>query len=81
MPKLIPISSKQMKAMGIVKSKNGFLMREQKIKALVDAKKTKSPTEEKKDKLVKAPVVQQVQIVSKPSKKEVKERDAARGIY
>lgn len=29
-PKLIPISSNQMKAMGIVQSKNGYLMREHK---------------------------------------------------
>lgn len=84
MPKLIPISDSQMKKLGIVKSKNGFLMREQQIKKIVEDKKVKAAS---KPGIVKADVkfvprqTQTVQVVAKPTKQEAKKAMEDRGIY
>lgn len=96
MSKLIPISDSQMKKLGIVKTKNGFLMREQQIQKIVEEKKIKRQERESKEnngngkvqkeiknevKFQRQPQVQQVQVVQKLTKQEVKAREEARGIY
>lgn len=75
MPKLIPISSKQMKAMGIVQSKNGFLMREKKAEPKKEVKEVKQEKKEAK------PRVQQVEVVVKGAKQVENKRLEDRGVY
>ncbi len=90
MAKLIPLSDKQMKNLGIVKSKNGFLMREQQIKKIVDdkkAKKEKAVPEKKQEKKQEKPKenIQKVVVVDRSAKAKVNKEEIARlesrGIY
>lgn len=95
MPKLIPISSKQMKAMGIVQSKNGFLMREHKPVSSSKAPKEdfKSKVKEARKESVKKDVspvvkskakpqpVREVVVVQKNAKQLENKRMEDRGIY
>lgn len=84
MPKLIPISSKQMKAMGIVQTKNGFLMREHKPvkKEVNDGGKKENPKENRKEEVKKQEYKpREVVIVQKNEKQVERKRMEDRGIY
>lgn len=95
MSKLIPISSNQMKAMGIVKSKNGFLMRDSKPASKKEVKSDNKKEASRKEsnrkevreesrqevRQVKQSQPQPVVVVQKNEKQIERKRLEDRGIY
>ena len=87
MAKLIPLSSKKMKEMGIVKSKNGFLMqpiKEKKVQKPMNNKLPERRVEDKAPLQHKEPVRSSTTVnssISRIEKKQESQRLSDRGVY
>ncbi len=81
MSKLIPLTKELMKKMGIVSTQKGFMVNAPKPIKKEKEEKREDPKKSSSQERFQKPQVQQVQIVVKPTKEQVKKNNEDRGIY